>query len=59
VLEPAERRLLIIKHAIDRYAAGEDPRGHAARALDVVPLTKAWRPKIVSFAILIASSSVS
>ena len=35
MLESAERRLLIVKHAIDRYTAGEDLRGHPARALDV------------------------
>src|SRR5260370_16221391 len=37
VLEPAERRLLIVKHAVDGYAAGLDLRSHPARALDVGP----------------------
>jgi hypothetical protein len=35
VFEPTERRLLIVKQAVDRNAAGEDPRGYAPRALNV------------------------
>ena len=35
MLESAERRLLIVQHAVDRNAAGEDLRGDAARALNV------------------------
>jgi hypothetical protein len=35
VLESAERRLLIVKHAVDRDAAGLDLRRHAAGALNV------------------------
>src|SRR5579863_101753 len=31
MLETAKWRLLIIQHAVDRYAAGEDSRGYAAR----------------------------
>ena len=37
MLESAERRLLIIKHSVDRYPAGEDLRGYAACALNVAP----------------------
>jgi hypothetical protein len=37
VFESAERRLLIVKHAVDRYSAGLNLRRHAARALYVGP----------------------
>src|SRR5690348_9788208 len=35
MLEPAERRLLIVQHSVDRYAAGLDLRRDAACALNV------------------------
>src|SRR5579863_216927 len=35
MLKSAERRLLIVQHAVDRYAAGSDLRCDAARALKV------------------------
>src|SRR5260370_13855422 len=37
VLEPAERRLLIVKQAVDDHAAGKDLRSHASRAPYVGP----------------------
>ena len=33
VFEPAERHLLIVEHAVDRDAAGLDPRRHTPGAL--------------------------
>src|ERR1700746_4077309 len=38
ILESAERRLLIVKHAVDRDATGLDLRGHPAGALYVGPV---------------------
>jgi hypothetical protein len=35
VFEPAERRLLIVQHAVDRHAAGLDLRSDASGALNV------------------------
>jgi hypothetical protein len=40
VLETAERLLLIVKHAIDCYATGQELRCHAARSLNVGPAHK-------------------
>src|SRR5579864_8532809 len=37
VFKSAERRLLIIKHAVDCYAACEEMGGHAASALYIGP----------------------
>jgi hypothetical protein len=37
VLESAKRRLLVVQHAVDRHAAGEELRGNAPRPLDVRP----------------------
>src|SRR5258708_37822985 len=41
MLESAPRSLLIIKHAVDRYTAGKDLRGDAARARPIGPAHEA------------------
>jgi hypothetical protein len=35
MLEPAKWRLLVVKHAVDRYAPGEELGRHATRAFYV------------------------
>jgi hypothetical protein len=41
LLEPAPRGLRIVKHAVDRDAAGEDLRGHSPRTRQVGPAHEA------------------